>query len=64
MVLVGCVSSGTASNVMIFLSKGDVALSVSISALSTLVGIFATPLLTRLYVSAGVSVDSLSLIHI
>ncbi|KXV35315.1 bile acid:sodium symporter [Gluconobacter thailandicus] len=58
MILVGCVSSGTASNVMIFLSKGDVALSVSISALSTLVGIFATPLLTRLYVSAGVSVDS------
>jgi len=58
MILVGCVSSGTASNVMIFLSKGDIALSVSISALSTLVGIFATPLLTRLYVSAGVSVDS------
>ncbi|GBR18969.1 Na+-dependent transporter [Komagataeibacter nataicola NRIC 0616] len=58
MVLVGCVSSGTASNVMIYLSRGDVALSVSISTLSTLVGIIATPLLTRLYVSAGVSVDS------
>ena len=58
MILVGCVSSGTASNVMIFLSKGDVALSISISALSTLVGIIATPLLTRLYVSEGISVDS------
>ncbi|AXY23331.1 Sodium Bile acid symporter family protein [Komagataeibacter saccharivorans] len=58
MVLVGCVSSGTASNVMIYLSRGDLALSVSISTLSTLVGIVATPLLTRLYVSAGVQVDS------
>ncbi|GBQ61824.1 ketopantoate/pantoate/pantothenate transporter PanS [Komagataeibacter swingsii] len=58
MVLVGCVSSGTASNVMIYLSRGDVALSVSISTLSTLVGIIVTPVLTRLYVSAGVSVDS------
>ncbi|KAB8123030.1 bile acid:sodium symporter family protein [Komagataeibacter medellinensis] len=58
MVLVGCVSSGTASNVMIYLSRGDVALSVSISTLSTLAGIVATPLLTRFYVSAGVSVDS------
>ena len=58
MVLVGCVSSGTASNVMIYLSRGDVALSVSISTLSTPVGIVATPVLTRFYVSAGVSVDS------
>lgn len=58
MVLVGCVASGTASNVMIYLSRGDVALSVSISTLSTLVGIVATPLLTRLYVSADVTVDS------
>ncbi|WP_194253757.1 ketopantoate/pantoate/pantothenate transporter PanS [Gluconobacter cerevisiae] len=61
MVLVGCVSSGTASNVMIYLSRGDVALSVSISAFSTLVGIVATPLLVRFYVSAGVAVDSWAL---
>ncbi|GBQ23584.1 Na+-dependent transporter [Acetobacter estunensis NRIC 0472] len=58
MVLVGCVASGTASNVMIYLSRGDVALSVSISTLSTLVGIVATPVLTRLYVAADVAVDS------
>ena len=44
MVLVGSVASGTASNVMIYLAKGDVALSVTISAVSTLVGVFATPL--------------------
>lgn len=35
MVLVGSVASGTASNVMIFLAKGDVALSVTISSVST-----------------------------
>ncbi|HDL7751705.1 ketopantoate/pantoate/pantothenate transporter PanS [Yersinia enterocolitica] len=57
MVLVGSVASGTASNVMIYLAKGDVALSVTISAVSTLVGVFATPLLTRLYVDATISVD-------
>jgi BASS family bile acid:Na+ symporter len=57
MVLVGSVASGTASNVMIYLARGDVALSVTISALSTLVGIVATPLLTRLYVDASIAVD-------
>src|ERR1700754_41908 len=57
MVLVGSVASGTASNVMIYLARGDVALSVTISALSTVVGIFATPLLTRLYVDASIVVD-------
>ncbi|MCO6504267.1 MAG: bile acid:sodium symporter family protein [Snodgrassella sp.] len=56
MVLVGCVASGTASNVMVFLSKGDVALSVTISALSTVVGVFATPLLARLYIDATIDV--------
>ena len=47
MVLVGSVASGTASNVMIYLSRGDVALSVTISTLSALVSVFATPLLTH-----------------
>ncbi|GBQ66349.1 Na+-dependent transporter [Ameyamaea chiangmaiensis NBRC 103196] len=63
MILVGCVSSGTASNVMIYLARGDVALSVSISTLSTLVGIIATPVLVRLYVASGVSVDSWGLLR-
>jgi len=57
MVLVGSVASGTASNVMIYLSRGDVALSVTISALSTVVGVIATPLLTRLYLDASITVD-------
>jgi len=57
MILVGSVASGTASNVMIYLAKGDVALSVTISAVSTLIGVFATPLLTRMYVDTHIKVD-------
>ncbi|MCT6882365.1 MAG: bile acid:sodium symporter family protein, partial [Snodgrassella alvi] len=62
MVLVGCVASGTASNVMVFLSKGDVALSVTISALSTVVGIFATPLLAKLYIAASIAVPVVNML--
>lgn len=57
MILVGSVASGTASNVMIYLAKGDVALSVTISSVSALVGVIATPLLTRLYVDTHIQVD-------
>ncbi len=56
MVLVGSVASGTSSTVMVYLADGDVALSVTISAVSTLVGVIATPLLTRLYVDASIVV--------
>jgi len=63
MILVGSVASGTSSTVMVFLSRGDVALSVTISALSTVVGVVATPLLTRLYVSADIAVDTLGLLE-
>ena len=62
MVLVGSVASGTASNVMIYLAKGDVALSVTISSVSTLVGVIATPLLTRLYVDAHIQVDVMGML--
>ncbi|QIQ20893.1 ketopantoate/pantoate/pantothenate transporter PanS [Zophobihabitans entericus] len=61
MVLVGSVASGTASNVMIYLARGDVALSVTMSAVSTLVGVVATPLLTLLYVGTQVHVDAMSM---
>ncbi|MDF7675716.1 bile acid:sodium symporter family protein [Neisseriaceae bacterium ESL0693] len=56
MVLVGCVASGTASNVMVFLAKGDVALSVTISVCSTLIGVVATPLLTHFYIASSIHV--------
>ena len=47
---------------MIFLAKGDVALSVTISSVSTLVGVIATPLLTRLYVDAHIQVDVMGML--
>ena len=62
MILVGSVASGTASNVMIYLARGDVALSVTISSVSTLVGVFATPLLTLLYADTSISVNVLGML--
>lgn len=46
-ILVGCSPSGLASNVMCYLSKGNLALSVSVTAISTLVAPLITPLLLR-----------------
>lgn len=54
MVLVGCVASGTASNVMVFLAKGDIALSVTISVFSTLLGVIATPILAHFYLTSTI----------
>lgn len=57
MILVGSVASGTASTLMVYIARGDVALSVTIGAVSTLVGVVATPLLTRFYVNASIAVN-------
>ncbi|MEX2566212.1 MAG: bile acid:sodium symporter family protein [Cyclobacteriaceae bacterium] len=46
-VLVGCSPSGVASNVISFLAKANLALSISITALSTLLAPFTTPLLMK-----------------
>lgn len=46
LVLVGTVPGGTASDVITFLSKGDVALSVSLTAVSTVIAPIITPLIT------------------
>lgn len=62
MVLVGSVASGTSSTVMVYLAGGDVALSVTISAVSTIVGVIATPLLVRLYVAHGIEVNVMGLL--
>lgn len=62
MVLVGSVASGTASTVIVYLSRGDVALAVAIGALSTVVGTVATPFLTRFLLSADISVDTFGML--
>ncbi len=63
MILTGSVASGTASTVMVFVARADVALSVSIGALSTLAGIVMTPLLAWLYIDTGVTVDVIGLLR-
>ena len=54
-VLVGCCPGGTASNVSTYLAKGDLALSVGMTGVSTLLAPLLTPLLT--WALAGKSVD-------
>lgn len=54
-ILVGTCPGGTSSNVMTYLSKGDVALSVCMTSVSTILAPLMTPLLTLLY--AGKTVD-------
>lgn len=62
MILVGSCAGGTASNVVCYLAKGDVALSISMTMVSTLVGVIATPLLCAFYLSTTVSVDTMALL--
>ena len=63
MVLVGSCAGGTASNVICFLTRGDVALSVSMTFASTLIGVVATPLLSQFYLAEQVAVDELAMIE-
>lgn len=57
-ILVGCCPSGTASNVMTFLAKGDVALGVSIASVSTLIAPVATPALVSLLAGKWMSINA------
>ncbi|NQD95238.1 bile acid:sodium symporter family protein, partial [Pseudomonas sp. CrR25] len=56
-ILVGCCPGGTASNVITWFARGDVALSVSITALSTLLAPLATPALIWLLASEWLPVS-------
>ena len=55
--LVGCCPGGTASNVITYLAKGDLALSVGMTATSTVLAPVATPLLVWLLAGKTVNVD-------
>lgn len=61
LVLVGCCPGGVSSNVMSFLCKGDVAYSVGMTAVSTLLAPLATPFLTALLANAQVEVDAVGM---
>lgn len=58
LILVSCCPGGTASNVICYLARANVALSVLMTMCSTLAAILLTPLLTRMYASALLDVDA------
>ncbi|MDQ0995813.1 BASS family bile acid:Na+ symporter [Phyllobacterium ifriqiyense] len=57
-ILVGCCPGGTSSNVMTYLSKGDVALSVACTSVTTLTAPLVTPFLVWLFASQYLPVDA------
>ena len=61
--LVGCCPGGTASNVITYLAKGDLALSVGMTATSTLLAPVLTPLLIWLLAGTMVDVDTLGMLQ-
>ena len=56
LVLVGACPGGTASNVVCYLARGDVALSITLTTVSTFLAILLTPMITWLYVGQKVPV--------
>ncbi|MEI0603912.1 bile acid:sodium symporter family protein [Brachyspira alvinipulli] len=60
-ILVGTCPGGTSSNVMTYLANGDVALSVGMTSVSTILAPFATPLLTLLYAGQKVDVNAVNM---
>jgi len=56
-ILIGSVSSGVASNVIVYLARGNVALAVTITACSTLVSPLMTPFLMKALAARQVPID-------
>ena len=57
LMLLGCCPGGTASNVVTFLARGDVALSVTITSCTTLLAPVMTPALMYLFASQWLAID-------
>lgn len=58
-ILIGSCSSGLASNVMTYIAKANLALSVAVTAAATLVAPLMTPLLMKLFASTLIEVQFL-----
>lgn len=56
-ILIGCSPSGLASNVMSYLAKANLALSITITSITTLIAPFVTPLLMKLFAGALIEID-------
>jgi BASS family bile acid:Na+ symporter len=62
LILVGCSPGGTASNVICYLARGDVALSITLTTVSTVCAVLLTPLLTLVYAGQSVPVPALDML--
>ncbi|HEX8038096.1 MAG TPA: bile acid:sodium symporter family protein [Chryseosolibacter sp.] len=60
-ILIGCVPSGLASNVMSYIANANVALSITLTAIATLLAPVLTPFLMKMLAGQFVSVDFLSM---
>lgn len=63
LILVACCPGGTASNIVAYLARGNVALSVAMTMASTLAAVALTPLLTGWLAGAYVEIDRWSLLQ-
>ncbi|CAH2067824.1 unnamed protein product [Thlaspi arvense] len=62
LILVGCCPGGTASNIVTYIARGNVALSVLMTAASTVTAVIMTPLLTAKLAKQYITVDALGLL--
>ena len=62
LILVGCAPGGTASNLVTLIAKADVALSVTMTACSTIAASFMTPFLISKLASQYVAIDKTALV--
>ncbi|XP_010474476.2 PREDICTED: probable sodium/metabolite cotransporter BASS1, chloroplastic [Camelina sativa] len=62
LILVGCCPGGTASNIVTYIARGNVALSVLMTAASTVSAVIMTPILTAKLAKQYITVDALGLL--
>lgn len=60
-ILVGCCPGGVSSNIMCFLCRGDVAFSVGMTTVSTLLAPIVTPLMVLLLAGQQIEVDAIGM---
>jgi BASS family bile acid:Na+ symporter len=61
LVLVGSCPGGTASNVICYLARGDVALSITLTSVATLLAVIFTPIMTWLYIGQKIPVSIIAM---
>jgi len=60
-ILIGCCPGGAASNVMVYLAKGNVALSVSVTTITTLLTPVVTPVLMKIFAGQLIEISFLKM---